>query len=143
MVSDFSGFVPALPMIRIDGSGAAFVAGTRCGGCGETVPGDRIACAGCGRRDALEQMRLGTAGRLYNYTIVHRSFPGLPVPYVAAIVDLDDGGTLRGTLTGVEPDPAKLPFDMPIEVVFRDTGQKDPAGKPFLSYFFVPATGAA
>lgn len=100
-----------------------------------------MACASCGRRDAIEPVNLGTRGTLYNYTIVHRSYPGIQVPFVAAIVDLDGGGSLRGTLLEVEADPAKLERDLPVEVVFRDTGQTSPEGKPFVSYFFVPAQG--
>ncbi|MCW3834481.1 Zn-ribbon domain-containing OB-fold protein [Sphingomonas canadensis] len=101
-----------------------------------------MACSACCRRDTIEAVRLGTKGKLYNYTIVHRSYPGVKVPFVAAIVDLDEGGSLRGTLLEAEPDPAKLPPDMPVDVVFRDTGQTGPEGKPFVSYFFVPAQPA-
>jgi uncharacterized OB-fold protein len=143
MATDFSGFLPAIPMIKIGDDGVAFVAGSHCVNCGQTVPGARMACASCGRRDAIEPVQLGTTGTLYNYTIVHRSYPGVKVPFVSAIVDLDDGGSLRGSLLDVEPDPAKLPRDLPVEIVFRDTGQSSPDGKPFVSYYFVPAQGAA
>jgi uncharacterized OB-fold protein len=143
MTSDFSGFLPAIPMIRIGEDGGAFVAGSRCANCGNTFPGERMACSACFRRDSIEPVQLGTKGKLYNYTIVHRSYPGVKVPFVAAIVDLDDGGSLRGTLLEVEPDPAKLPPDMPVDIVFRDTGQTSPDGKAFVSYFFVPAQAQA
>jgi uncharacterized OB-fold protein len=143
MANDFSGFLPALPMVRIDAGGRAFVAGSRCASCGQTFPGERMACASCGRRDTLQSIELATKGTLYNYTIVHRSYPGVKVPFVAAIVDLEGGGSLRGTLLQVEPVPEKLPYDMPVDVVFRDTGQKDKEGRPFVSYFFVPAQGEA
>lgn len=141
--SDFSGFLPAVPMIGIDDDGEAFLSGSRCGNCEQTYPGTRIACAACCRRDAIKAVRLGGRGTLYNYTIVHRSYPGVKVPFVSAIVDLEGGGTLRGTLIEVEPDPAKLPPDMPVDIVFRDTGQTGPGGKPFVSYFFVPSQGHA
>ncbi len=127
MVSDFSGFLPAISAIKIGDDGEAFVAGSHCANCGQTYPGDRMACASCGRRDALEPIRLGTKGILYNYTIVHRSFPGIKVPFIAAIVDLNDDGSLRSTLLEAEPDPAKLPRDMPVDIVFRDTGQTSSA----------------
>ncbi|MFV3126700.1 Zn-ribbon domain-containing OB-fold protein [Niveispirillum sp. KHB5.9] len=143
MTDDFSGHVPAIPMIRIGDDGAAFIMGSHCTNCGQTVPGDRMACASCGRRDTIGPVRLATKGTLYNYTIVHRSFPGVKVPFVAAIVDLEGGGSLRGTLVEVEPDPAKLPRDMPISIVFRDTGLTNPDGKRFVSHFFVPAQGEA
>src|SRR5689334_23852397 len=57
---------------------------------------------------------------LYAYSIVHRSFPGVAVPYVSAIVDLDGGGSLKGNLIDVEPDPAKLTLGMPVDVVFKE-----------------------
>ena len=88
-------------------------------------------------------VRLANHGTLYNYTVVHRSYPGVPVPFVSAIVDLADGGSLRGTLLGVDPDPTALEAGMPVEVVFRDTGQISKEGQSFLAYYFVPRTGAA
>ena len=60
----------------------------------------------------------------------------------SAIVDLDGGGTLKGNLLDVEPDPAKIKFDMPVKVVFRDAGRKDKEGNSYLAYFFVPANKA-
>lgn len=142
MDSDFSGFLPAIPIIRINDKGAASVAGSHCNKCDARFPGDRMACASCGGRDSISAVQLSTKGKLYNYTIVHRSFPGVKVPFVAAIVDLDDGASLRGTLLDVEPNPDKLPRDLPVDMVFRDTGQKNAEGTPFVSYFFAPAQGA-
>jgi hypothetical protein len=55
-----------------------------------------------------------------------------------AVVDLEDGSTLRGTLADIDPDPAAIRFDMPVRLAFRDSGQQDAAGKPYLSYIFVP-----
>jgi uncharacterized OB-fold protein len=59
------------------------------------------------------------------------------VPYISAVVDLEDGATLKGNLIGVEPDPDKIKFDMPVEVVFADAlGRKDREGNSYLSFFF-------
>lgn len=143
MTVDFTGYLPALPIIGIGEEGVAFLTGSRCGHCGEIYPGERMACASCFAREGIEPIRLGSRGKLYNYTIIHRSYPGVPVPFVGAIVDLAGGGTLRGTLLDVDPDPAKLPYDLPVDIVFRDTGQKGPGGKPFVSYYFVPSEGQA
>mgnify|MGYP001414747853 FL=1 len=88
----------------------------------------------------MEAIRLNNKGKLYSYSIVHRSFPGIDVPYVSAIVDLDGGGTIKGNLINVEPKPESIPFDMPIEVVFDDAlGRKDADGNSYISYFFQPA----
>lgn len=60
-------------------------------------------------------------GRLHTYTINYRSRPGAPFagPYVIAIVELDEGPRLMTNLVDVEPDPAQLRCDMPVEVVFQ------------------------
>ena len=71
---------------------------------------------------------------------MHRSFPGIEVPYVSAIVDLDGGGTLKGNLIDIDPDPEKIRLGMPVEVVYKDAlGRKDREGNSYLSYFFQPA----
>ena len=46
---------------------------------------------------------------------MHRSFPGIEVPYVSAIVDLEGGGTIKGNLINIEPDPEKLNLICPLK----------------------------
>ena len=41
------------------------------------------------------------------------------MPYISAIVDLDGGGTVKGNLIDCEPDPEKIDFDMPVEMVMQ------------------------
>lgn len=131
---------PAVPYLKYAKDGAPYLAGTKCTKCGETFLGDdREVCAKCGARGKMEPKRLADTGKLYNFTVVHRNFPGVPVPFVSAIVDLDGGGTVKGNLIEVEPDPKKLAFDMPVKVVYRDAGRKDKEGNSYLAYFFVPA----
>ena len=130
---------PAVPFLVVTQDGGAHLVGSRCTCCDAIMPGDRSACAACGTRRKLESIRLAEHGRLYSYTIVHRSFPGVTTPFVAAIVQLDGGATLKGTLLDVTPDPHALRFDMPVEIVYRDSGQKAADGSSFLSYYFVPS----
>jgi uncharacterized OB-fold protein len=86
-------------------------------------------------------VKLGNKGKLYSYCIVHRSFPGIEVPYISAIVDLEGGGTIKGNLIDTDPDPDKIEFDMPVDVVFQDAlGRKDAEGNSYISYFFKPAS---
>ena len=87
----------------------------------------------------MSTVKLPNEGKLYSYSIVHRSFPGIEVPYISAIVDLEDGTAIKGNLINVEPDPEKIEFDMPVEVIFADAlGRKDGDGNSYLSYFFQP-----
>ena len=109
------------------------------GGCGAVYLGVRAVCSKCGAREKIAPVKLSNEGHLYVYSIVCRSFPGIQVPYVSAIVDLEGGGTVKGNLTGVDPDPAKIKMGMPVRVVYKDAlGRKDKEGNSYLSYFFEP-----
>ena len=120
-----------------DGS-APFLSGSKCRACGEVFVGDREVCGKCFSRDKMDHIKLGSTGKLYNYTIVHRNFPGVPVPFISAIVDIDGGGTLKGNLLGVEPKPEALKFDMPVKITLKDAGRKDKDGNSYIAYFFEP-----
>lgn len=131
--------LPAVDYLKIPDAGEPYLEGHKCGNCGAIFLGKRSVCSKCGTRDQMAAVKLANTGKLYAYSIVHRSFPGIEVPYVSAIVDLDDGATVKGNLVGVEPDPEKIAFDMPVNVVFRDAlGRKDREGNSYLSYFFEP-----
>jgi uncharacterized OB-fold protein len=133
--------LPVTEFLKIPEEGSPYLEGLKCKSCGAVYLGGRANCAKCGARGQLEPTRLSDRGKLYVYSIVHRSFPGIEVPYVSAIVDLDGGGTIKGNLINVEPDPEKIKFGMPVEVVYKDAlGRKDKEGNSYLSYFFQPAS---
>ena len=135
--------LPAVPYLKIPENGEPYLEAYKCGQCGATFLGERDVCSKCGARDQMCAVTLPNTGKLYSYSIVHRSFPGIAVPYVSAIVDLDDGTAIKGNLINVDPDPESIPFDMPVEVVYDDAlGRKDADGNAYLSYFFQPADSA-
>ena len=132
--------LPAVRYLRVPDAGEPYLEGSRCAECGAVFLGERENCAKCGARGALDTIRLADTGELYSYCIVHRSFPGIEVPYVSAIVDLDGGGTVKGNLVKVASDPARITFGMPVRVVYGDAlGRKDRDGNAYLAYFFEPA----
>ena len=131
--------LPAVDFLKIPDDGEPYLEGHKCQACGAIFLGVRNVCSKCGARDQIEPMKLTNTGSLYAYSIVHRSFPGIEVPYISAIVDLDDGASVKGNLINVDPDPDKIEFGMPIEVVYGDAlGRKDRDGNSYLSYFFQP-----
>jgi len=131
--------LPVVDFLRIPDGAGPYLEGHRCGACGAVYLGARSTCAKCSARNRIEPVKLSDKGTLYVYSIVHRSFPGIEVPYVSAVVDLEGGGTVKGNLINVEPDPAKIEMGMPVRVVFKDAGRKDREGNSYLSYFFEPA----
>jgi hypothetical protein len=131
--------LPVVEWLKLPEGGEPFLEGHKCQSCGAVFLGERAVCSKCGTRGGLSAVRLSNTGSLYVYSIVHRSFPGIEVPYVSAIVDLDGGGTVKGNLINIEPDPEKIRLGMPVEVVYKDAlGRKDREGNSYVSYFFQP-----
>jgi hypothetical protein len=131
--------LPIVDFLKIPESGEPYLEGHKCGKCGAIYLGARETCSKCFARGELKPTKLGNKGTLYVYSIVHRSFPGIDVPYVSAVVDLEGGGTVKGNLIGIDPDPAKIKLGMPVKVVYKDPGKTDREGNRYLSYFFQPA----
>ena len=104
-VAAATGPLPVVSFLKIPKQGDPYLEGQRCTQCDAVFLGERSTCSSCGARAAFEAKKLANTGTLYVYTIVHRSFPGVEVPYVSAVVDLDGGGTLKGNLINIAPDP--------------------------------------
>ncbi|WP_338424867.1 Zn-ribbon domain-containing OB-fold protein [Sphingopyxis kveilinensis] len=128
---------PIVGYLKVSKEGEPYLCGTRCESCGEIFLGPRRACGRCGGQDFAET-RLAPRGRLYNYTVVHRSFPGVPTPFVSAIVELDGGGVIKGTLEGVPPRHDAVHFDMPVRLVFKEIAAAGADEEPFLGFSFQP-----
>ena len=118
--------LPVVDYLKIPEKGEPYLEGYRCKKCGATYLGERNVCSKCFARDEMEVIRLSDKGILHSFAIVYRSFPGIDVPYISAIVDLEGGGTIKGNLINIEPDPDKIKFSMPVKVTFGDAlGRKD------------------
>ena len=133
-----TGPLPVVPYLKIPADGDPYLEGQQCRSCDKIFLNERTTCANCGTSGRFEAKRLGDTGTLYVYSIVHRSFPGIEVPYVSSIVDLDGGGTVKGNLIGIDPDPEKIQMGMPVEVVYEIAPAKDADGNEYLTYYFQP-----
>jgi len=63
-------------------------------------------------------------GRVYSYVVYHRAYhPGFEkdVPYVVALVELDEGPRLLTNIIGITPE--EVTCDMPVEVEWEDIGE--------------------
>jgi uncharacterized protein len=129
---------PATSYTRIDAAGIPYLEGCRCAACSVVFLGLRENCGRCGERGRMLPIHMGERGRLYNYTIVYRSYPGIKVPFISAIVDLDDGGTVKGNLLDIDPDPKQLRFGMPVRMVFRGAEVASAEGAGHVAHFFIP-----
>ncbi len=139
---------PIVPFLRLNGSDKPHLVGSRCRTCGQFYVGLRRNCARCAAIDQMEEVRLSDRGEVWVWTIVHQSAPGIPTPYVAAIVDLPEGVSVRANLEGVEPDPITLKFGMPVEMYTEPvmnvqsdgtlTPRIDREGNTIIAYKFRP-----
>ena len=90
----------------------------RCSHCHRYRGPSRIVC-GCGQSDFVWADASGR-GRIFSYTVVHRApDPAFraELPYVIAIVALEEGPHLFGNVEGCAPDAVLI--DMPVEAVFE------------------------
>jgi len=134
------GLLPVVPFLKMPEGGDPYLEGHRCKSCKAVFLGERSVCSSCSERDQIEAFPLSNKGELYVFSIVHRSFPGIEVPYISAVVNLEGGGTVKGNLINVDPDPEKIEFGMPIEVVYKTAPRKDAEGNEYLTYYFQPAS---
>lgn len=97
---------PIVPFMRVPPDypeAPAYLWGVTCKKCGAKYLGSRAACGSCGSTGPFEEVRFGDEGKIYVFSVVHQTVPGLEAPYVAAIVDMDDGVSVRGNVYGLDP----------------------------------------
>ena len=133
---------PGHKAVRIGANGEPYIEGFRCTACGAVVADPTMACRACASRTPPVAIRVAPAGKLWTWSVVQRSYPGVKVPFVSAIVDLDDGLTLKGTV--VCGDPKTLRQGQALRLVFDDAGgARDKDGAPYIGFHFVPEGTAA
>jgi uncharacterized protein len=70
-----------------------------------------------------EWIKAGGKGRVYSWTVAVRQFhPAFEVPYVIAIVELEEGVRMTTNVINCKPD--ELYVGMPVEVVFEDVTEE-------------------
>ena len=107
----------------------------QCTACAARFFDRRNACASCGA-DQFEQVDIDTEGELRTFTIVAFAAPGIPVPFVAAVVDC--GGTsVRANLLNVEPDPEHVHTGMKVRLTTFSLGT-DEQGTEAVGFGFEP-----
>lgn len=122
-------------VVRVGGDGSAWIEAWRCSACGAVALEETRACRGCAARGTLAPFRPSRSGKLYSWAVIHRSYLGVSVPFVSAVVDLDGGLTLKGTLR--LDDLETLHAGMPVRLVMDDAGGAvDKEGRPYAGFHF-------
>ena len=94
-----------------------------CVGCEARYFDRRNACAKCGKEE-FRSVRVADDATLRSFSVVYRAAPGIPVPYVSAIVLTDDGTSVRANVVGLD-DPMKAELGMRLRFTTFSCGTDD------------------
>jgi uncharacterized OB-fold protein len=106
-----------------------------CTSCGARFFDRRNACASCFKTEFTD-VNVPREGELLAYTIVSFAAPGIPVPFVAAVVDCG-GTTVRGNVINTEPDPEHVKLGMKVALATYPVGT-DEEGNEAIAFGFEP-----
>lgn len=98
----------------------------KCGGCGRFVYYPRAVCPAC-LSDDLVWTSVSGRGVVHAFTIPSRhpnpAFAAR-LPYVVALVELEEGPRILSNLVVVDPTPAAVKIGMPVEIVYDDVTEE-------------------
>ena len=92
----------------------------RCRACATHLFYPRYLCTTCGSGD-LEWAQASGRGTVFTYTVAHRpTHPGFAdlVPYVIAVVELEEGPKLTTNIVNLDPDD--MVIGLPVRATFED-----------------------
>jgi uncharacterized OB-fold protein len=104
-----------------------------CTSCGARFFDRRNACAACEATD-FTIVPVSTDGEVRAFMIVAFAAPGIPVPFVAALVDCD-GTSVRANLVNVAPDEGHVSLGMKVRLTTFPIGT-DEAGTEAIGFGF-------
>ena len=106
-----------------------------CTTCGARFFDRRNACAGCFGTE-FTKVRVASEGEVRAFTIVTLAAKGIPVPFVAAVIDCE-GTSVRANLLNVPPDPEHVTMGMKVRLTTTPLGA-DEAGTEAIGFGYEP-----
>jgi uncharacterized OB-fold protein len=111
----------------------------QCTECGARFFNRRNACAACSGT-SFTRVPVATEGAVRSFTIVSHAAPGIPVPFVPAVIDCD-GTSVRANLVNVVPDPGHVRLGMKVRLTTFPIGA-DSNGTEAVGFGFEPQEGS-
>jgi uncharacterized protein len=128
--------IPLVDYLELGGD--PHLVANECTSCGARFFDRRNACASCEATE-FKKVAIPTSGEVRAFTIVSFAAPGIPVPYVAAVVDCD-GTSVKGNLINVTPDPEHVSLGMKVRLATEVIGTDD-NGTEAVGFGFEPLGG--
>jgi uncharacterized OB-fold protein len=109
-----------------------------CTSCGARFFDRRNACANCEGTE-FKKADVATTGEVRAFTIVSFAAPGIPVPFVAAVIDCD-GTSVRANVVNTPADPEHVSLGMKVRLTTEVVGTDD-NGTEAVGFGFEPLGG--
>ncbi|HUS60568.1 MAG TPA: OB-fold domain-containing protein [Acidimicrobiales bacterium] len=127
--------IPLVDYLVLEDGNPHLVA-NECTSCGARFVDRRNACAGCSGTEFVRKP-VATSGELKAFTIVSLAAPGIPVPFVAGVIDCD-GTSVSANVINTDPDPEHVSLGMKVRLATYAVGTDD-EGTEAVGFGFEPA----
>ena len=129
---------PGLPLMWRRTKERYNLIGSMCGTCGTHYMPARAICPKCRRKGKLTPYKFAGKGKIFSYTVIRVAPEDYEyfVPYVLAIIDLEEGARITGQV--VDTDPEKVEIGQEVEMVFRKIHEDNPEGLITYGFKFRP-----
>lgn len=111
--------------------------GSKCSVCGYVSFPKTTICPICIKEGTMNEVALGTKGKINSFTIARVAPQGFEAPYIAASVDLPEGPRVFAMITGCEPLEEALEIGTEAELVIEKL-REDEEGNEIIGYKFRP-----
>ena len=123
-------------LFKINEDGSGYLLTNTCERCEVSFFPRRTKCIRCLKDDKLRNTTLYKGGKLYTYTVVHRSTPEFNLPYMVGYIDFEEAGVrVFSQLTQCKWED--LEIGMKMELVFEEMDMSEKE-KRKLVYKFRP-----
>ena len=113
--------------------------GSRCEHCKKAFYPIRVICPHCRRSGHMKEIKFSGKGKIYSYTVIRAPPEGFReyVPYIIAIVELEEGTKLMSQVVDAEPKNVKI--GMQVKACFRKIRSENDTGLVLYGFKFKPA----
>lgn len=123
-------YIPGIPILRpyVDPDNQPFWDAVdrhefvlqRCSDCDVYFQPPRPMCPHCLSMDSLEWVPSNGRGEVYSFVVFaadRMAYPGMKIPYVVVLVEMEEGVRLTANIVDAEPDEVYI--GMPVEVTYN------------------------
>jgi uncharacterized OB-fold protein len=120
------------------GNEKPYLLGSRCRVCGYTSFPKKEICIVCRKEATMENIQLGSEGKLETFAVMQVGPPGFKVPYVIGYVRTPEGAVVFAPITGCEAKDEAMKVGEEMELVIEKV-KEDGKGNNLIGWKYKPA----